>query len=1108
MYSNVMKLVQFAIFTSIKPFFIFKAVIFSIKILYVIIIKASNLIRPMEIFKNGNIVTLHLKDFQTFSNQKFTFGPSLNLIAAPNGSGKSSVANAIAFLFNGTPKTIGKSKQIAEYIRFGCKEAEINAEVFSDGKLIRFTRKIGLNHSYFFIDNKLTAQREYYKFLTKMQINVNNLCTFLAQERVGEFCRMDGHELLMEVLNSRRLKDENGVDLLNMDKLKDLYTNIEQVSAALSSTEKQKILMQDTMKILESNMKELEERENNELYLKKLQYFELYLEYNKHKQQYSSLKNELKLTKQKTEENDEKIKVVENKIELLENDSLFSEYKMNVDILLNQNKDLIELESKIKECNLALEMKKFDKETLIKKQAQKLDELNEKKERLKSITQEKLQSIEKFNEEVEKYKLKVDRLYQNDDFVEFLDNSNFINYNFDEKIKIIKPNDLNKSKITEDFKKIEMLRPSTLKLNNKINDVKTTMSQIQLVSERIQKNIEDLEHQKIAFSEQGQVRMEMLKKYHFDTYKGVQWLRTNKNIFKEEILEPSYLHINIQKDFSEYIETFLSFQSLSSFVVKNDEDFSKLTKILKDEMKLNVNVAMLSYSRNEGMSRRDIEYFGLDGVVSDFIECRPEYIDFFNAYGYFNSIPICKGSKNHENHSNINSLEMEIFKRCPNVKRTAICGRYSEIKRSKYDESYIIITNRIFSKGLFTFPKIDIIYINSELFRLNKERELNRKKMEKLLEEKHKFDAKLTILKQEYEISHLSRLLFSLQRQIDNCIYLESEIVERSKTNYDIEMQIIESDIQKRVILIESFIKSMESLLELENIPKFNLKKIKDVKLDIENFKRELAVLQHNNMVEKDHLERLLQSKNNIRASVEKLKASMSTYPKFDIFDNVPKNVTDLENEIKTIKAKLALSTKQDHIKSDYMEKENQLGSIYANINDLSIGLVEFQRQFEEEKNRLILELRRFIEPIDCHFRNMFNKFNFEGELSIDTSKKDWELKIMVKFRKEENLQALSSFRQSGGEKSLSTILFLLALQRCENVPFRLADEINQGMDPHNEKKVFDILREMSDNSQIFIITPKLIEGLEFSETTKAIIIYGGLGITKDIENYVNSTLQ
>ena len=75
-----------------------------------------------------------------------------------------------------------------------------------------------------------------------------------------------------------------------------------------------------------------------------------------------------------------------------------------------------------------------------------------------------------------------------------------------------------------------------------------------------------------------------------------------------------------------------------------------------------------------------------------------------------------------------------------------------------------------------------------------------------------------------------------------------------------------------------------------------------------------------------------------------------------------------------------------------------------------------------------------------------------KGDEDLDF--KHYGLKIMVKFRDSESLQPLSGSVQSGGEKSVTTALYIMALQEMTEVPFRCVDEINQGMDEHNEKRI------------------------------------------------------
>ena len=64
-----------------------------------------------------------------------------------------------------------------------------------------------------------------------------------------------------------------------------------------------------------------------------------------------------------------------------------------------------------------------------------------------------------------------------------------------------------------------------------------------------------------------------------------------------------------------------------------------------------------------------------------------------------------------------------------------------------------------------------------------------------------------------------------------------------------------------------------------------------------------------------------------------------------------------------------------------------------------------------------------------CHLQKDFSRYS---------------VKISVKFRDSEELQPLNAHRQSGGERSVSTMLYLMALQGITACPFRVVDEINQ----------------------------------------------------------------
>ena len=70
-----------------------------------------------------------------------------------------------------------------------------------------------------------------------------------------------------------------------------------------------------------------------------------------------------------------------------------------------------------------------------------------------------------------------------------------------------------------------------------------------------------------------------------------------------------------------------------------------------------------------------------------------------------------------------------------------------------------------------------------------------------------------------------------------------------------------------------------------------------------------------------------------------------------------------------------------------------------------------------------------------------------------------------------------------------------MALQSLARSPFRVVDEINQGMDPRNERMVHERMVEIAckeHTSQYFLITPKLLTGLRYDRRMKILCIASG----------------
>ena len=77
----------------------------------------------------------------------------------------------------------------------------------------------------------------------------------------------------------------------------------------------------------------------------------------------------------------------------------------------------------------------------------------------------------------------------------------------------------------------------------------------------------------------------------------------------------------------------------------------------------------------------------------------------------------------------------------------------------------------------------------------------------------------------------------------------------------------------------------------------------------------------------------------------------------------------------------------------------------------------------------------------------------------------------------------------------MSTIFYLMALQSLARAPFRVVDEINQGMDPRNERMVHERMVDIAckeHTSQYFLITPKLLHGLRYHPRMTVLCIASG----------------
>lgn len=171
-------------------------------------------------------------------------------------------------------------------------------------------------------------------------------------------------------------------------------------------------------------------------------------------------------------------------------------------------------------------------------------------------------------------------------------------------------------------------------------------------------------------------------------------------------------------------------------------------------------------------------------------------------------------------------------------------------------------------------------------------------------------------------------------------------------------------------------------------------------------------------------------------------------------------------------------------------------------------GLTFLTEQRKDWENRL----ENYVNKINCLFTQYMSEMGCTGEVRLtkgpatekDGEKKgnfkQWSVEIKVSFRENCKAEVLSAQRHSGGERSVSTIMYLMALQDMMVAPFRCVDEINQGLDERNERLVFKRIvtnscrppdpSPTSHSGQYFLITPKLLPNLTDMEEEAMTLLF------------------
>lgn len=383
----------------------------------------------------------------------------------------------------------------------------------------------------------------------------------------------------------------------------------------------------------------------------------------------------------------------------------------------------------------------------------------------------------------------------------------------------------------------------------------------------------------------------------------------------------------------------------------------------------------------------------------------------------------------------------------------------TEKELEKYEEKLVQIN----SEMLEVQEKIDVIDANLSSEELKKLKELT-DAIEKQIKE---YDTKIINIKNDINsdntnIEFNKQLIVQKEEQIQNLLR-DNETFENDKKRYAAEIEGFQVQLDELNGVIEELGKKLVELQEQRDA-------VQKEMLDVERLKteKEYSIEQLNEQVEsfkarRNELEPQLESaRDDLMAAGIDVKTLQPTEISIEEItgkiQRLQKRMEDMEPvNMRAIDSYNEVKERQDALKAQIETLTKERTEILSKMTG-----------YEQLKKETFMTTYN---EINKNFISIFSKLaEGEGTLMLDNPENPFEggLTINAQLR-DKNKQKLASL--SGGEKSLTALAFVFAIQQYMPAPFYALDEVDANLDGMNVERLSEIIGEQSKNTQFIVVS-------------------------------------
>ncbi|MFB6110628.1 MAG: chromosome segregation protein SMC [Halodesulfurarchaeum sp.] len=292
----------------------------------------------------------------------------------------------------------------------------------------------------------------------------------------------------------------------------------------------------------------------------------------------------------------------------------------------------------------------------------------------------------------------------------------------------------------------------------------------------------------------------------------------------------------------------------------------------------------------------------------------------------------------------------------------------------------------------------------------------------------------------------------------------EVESAQNTKAQQEERIEELEAEIEDRRDALEE---KEAAIAELED-------ELADLKAEREDVREELAAARDRRDEVKNEVENRRNRIRSLEKSAERLESEIEELES-SIEDTDTEAVPDLETIEENVRRLEREMARLEPVNMKAIEE-------YDGVESTLETMVERRDELEEERAAIEDRIDRYdrlkrenfmdaYESIDEQFQQIFERLSDgTGELSLENPEEPFDGGLTMQAQPgDKPVQRLDAM--SGGEKSLTALAFIFAIQRYNPAPFYALDEIDAFLDAANAERVGEMVDELASEAQFVVVS-------------------------------------